>query len=565
MKRVNALLNRSVPSKHEPSQTPTETRSFAHKPLDETKPSLRLVTVASELSSDGSIQCYVSHSTLDRASYVCLSYRWGDPGHLTQIHINGAPFHVRRNVYDFLDMVRRMPTTFYWIDAICIDQANVSERSHQVAHMGRIFSGAFLVYLWLGKMPLMTPWLHYLRNGKTQPDHSALPWSVIFEAQQTIDTCVFNNEYWSRAWVAQEVLLARSVIVLLCHETFEFTELVKTTMKFDNVDLGSFRDCAMAQFADLINGFGYVQPKTLVNLLDNFRDYRCEMPRDHIYSLLALSSESQLPRVDYNQPSEGLAYEVLKRSDEPLCICSALLVGHTLELCPEQHKREIVSPRTDTKTLIEFDIKGLRYSRHAMLANDEIQSWSHYKLMGTDMFGHDFVFSGFCPAFLALMNALQARTMTMDAAIPESTDDSALVRPIIPCLLRVMDDNHRHAMMSGFGPAVTIYAPNASADISTVQVALELIVELVPQTIELCSRIARSKEKTKSRGSEEVHAISDRDGPLHRMTPVPRRGTDWTSQSADFHRVDSANQNKSPEVEGPISRIRLWRAQFPPD
>jgi hypothetical protein len=202
MKRVNALLSRSVPSKQEPNQTPTETRSFAHKPLDETKSSLRLVTVASELSSDGSIQCYVSHSTLDRASYVCLSYRWGDPGHLTRIHINGAPFHVRRNVYDFLDLVRRMPMTFYWIDAICIDQTNVSERSHQVAHMGRIFSGAFLVYLWLGKMPLMTPWLQYLRNGKTQPGaYSALPWTVIFEAQQTIDTCVFNNEYWSRAWV----------------------------------------------------------------------------------------------------------------------------------------------------------------------------------------------------------------------------------------------------------------------------------------------------------------------------------------------------------------------------
>jgi hypothetical protein len=129
----------------------------------------------------------------------------------------------------------------------------------------------------------------------------------------------------------------------------------------------------------------------------------------------------------------------------------------------------------------------------------------------------------------------------------------------------MMDDDHRHAMMSGFGQAVTIYAPNASPDTSTVQVALELIVELIPQTIELCSRIARSKEKTAGKANEEVPAISDRDGPLYRTVPVPRRGTDWNSQSADFHRVDSANQSKNVEEEGHVSRLRLWRAQFTTD
>lgn len=205
MKRVNALLSRSVPSatKNDPSYSPTaETRSFVHKPLDETRSSLRLVTISSELSTDGIIQCYVSHSMLERASYVCLSYRWGEPGDMVRININGAPFFVRRTVYDFLDMMRRMPMTFYWIDVICIDQTNISERSQQVGQMGRIFSGAFLVYLWLGKMPLMTPWMQYLRNEKTQQAYNTLAWAVILEAQQTVNSCVFNNEYWTRAWVS---------------------------------------------------------------------------------------------------------------------------------------------------------------------------------------------------------------------------------------------------------------------------------------------------------------------------------------------------------------------------
>jgi hypothetical protein len=209
MKRVNALLNRSVSSKYDPSLTSTDHRLFEHKPLDETQSSIRLVTLSSELTADGSIQCYVSHSTLDRASYVCLSYRWGASEDVVRIHINGAPFYVRRNLFDFLDMVRRMPMTFYWIDAMCIDQNNISERNHQVAQMGQVYSRAFLVYIWLGKSPSMAPWLQLFVDMKQRhlPDN---PWTCIFEARETIKTCVFSNEYWNRAWVMG--------LSLNCHE-----------------------------------------------------------------------------------------------------------------------------------------------------------------------------------------------------------------------------------------------------------------------------------------------------------------------------------------------------------
>jgi hypothetical protein len=204
MKRVNALLSRSAPSRGEPSPTPTESRLFEHKPLDETHSSIRLVTLSSELSADGTIQCYVSHSTLDRASYVCLSYRWGPPGDEVRIHINGAPFYIRKNLFDFLDMVRRMPMTFYWIDALCIDQANISERNHQVAQMGQIFSRAFLVYIWLGKSASMAPWIQHFVETK-QKTHFATPgsnpWMCMTEARESVKNCIFNNEYWSRAWV----------------------------------------------------------------------------------------------------------------------------------------------------------------------------------------------------------------------------------------------------------------------------------------------------------------------------------------------------------------------------
>lgn len=197
--------------------TKTSDKRFAHKALDETQSSIRLVTVSSELSSDGSIQCYISHSTLDRASYVCLSYTWGTSEPQSRILINGLPFYVSKNVFDFLDMVRTMPMTFYWIDAMCIDQANIPERNKQVGQMGQIYSKAFLVYLWLGKLPPMAPFMRYLDGSKNADSVRKSFWENTPEARDVLKTHVLNHEYWNRAWVRSSISDRGSMLSLSGH------------------------------------------------------------------------------------------------------------------------------------------------------------------------------------------------------------------------------------------------------------------------------------------------------------------------------------------------------------
>jgi hypothetical protein len=308
-----------------------------------------------------------------------------------------------------------------------------------------------------------------------------------------------------------------------------------------------------------MSNFGQCRSRILIHLLERFRNSQCENPRDRIYSLLSLSTDSQLPRVNYSHSHEDVAYEVLKRSDEPLCICSALLVGQTLGLTPEQDRHRSSYQRRDPFTVVEFNIQDLWFARHAMLASDVIQSWAHYKLMGTNMFGHDYVFSGFCPVFEALMDRLQARAISMNTTASSASDDSASLPTNTPLLLKRMDSEHQLAMLSGFGSALTVYAPNGSPNISTVQVALELLVELVPQTHELCSRVAQRNHRTKNENSDDVLSSSDKDGQIHRMESIQRRGTEWNN--GDFQRVDSAQTTKTQDVEGPVSRLRVWRAQ----
>jgi hypothetical protein len=56
---------------------------------------------------------------------------------------------------NLLDALRRLRSTsksrLLWIDAICINQRNLDERAEQVPLMGKIYSGASKVVVWVGE------------------------------------------------------------------------------------------------------------------------------------------------------------------------------------------------------------------------------------------------------------------------------------------------------------------------------------------------------------------------------------------------------------------------------
>jgi hypothetical protein len=351
----------------------------------------------------------------------------------------------------------------------------------------------------------------------------------------------------------------------VCRESFKFQDLVGRMHYFDHIDFGSFRNCTFAKFADMANEPNKLHPKTLISLLDRFRDKECEVPRDRIYSLLSLCSEFQLPEIDYNQTDEELAYDILNRSDESLCVCSALLVAQTLCLSDRQQSVMDSHAFTNSSTFLEFDVKGLRYARHAMLCNDEILSWAHYKLMGTDIYGHDTLSHDFCPAFENLMDSLQACAMSMDFVPPMETDGPALEPTDCPAILKMMADEHHLAMLHGFGPALTIVSNTTNQDISVIGVALQLLAELIPQPIQLCPRVVRRKEKIQERYDEEFVPMTRRNGSasLAHSDSQHENGSQrkW---STDLHRIDSATPSKRQEDGGAISRLRLRRAPYTP-
>ncbi|KAF2489606.1 hypothetical protein BU16DRAFT_424386, partial [Lophium mytilinum] len=82
--------------------------------------------------------------------YEALSYVWGPPSSIYHIHLNEQSVPITKNLHDVLHRLRSADPRVLWIDQLCINQTDISERSSQVQLMGTIYTHASRVIMWLG-------------------------------------------------------------------------------------------------------------------------------------------------------------------------------------------------------------------------------------------------------------------------------------------------------------------------------------------------------------------------------------------------------------------------------
>ncbi|KAK0662250.1 Heterokaryon incompatibility protein 6 [Lasiodiplodia hormozganensis] len=103
-----------------------------------------------------SIHCRLFVSHLDRhspsPSYEAISYVWGSPDIRESVRCNEATIRITSNLAAALRRFR-LPTEprVVWADGICINQADDSEKGHQVRLMRLIYKRAARVLVWLGQ------------------------------------------------------------------------------------------------------------------------------------------------------------------------------------------------------------------------------------------------------------------------------------------------------------------------------------------------------------------------------------------------------------------------------
>ncbi|GAW11403.1 hypothetical protein ANO14919_007470 [Xylariales sp. No.14919] len=154
------------------------------------------------------LSCLLHTKPRSSIKYHALSYVWGDPKLERFVKVNSEKCVIGKNLYDCLVRLRRTNTKYeLWVDALCINQADLEERSEQVLRMGEIYRNAGKVLIWLG---LDVPGIEDIfcpGYRKPQPDGGR-------DLANTDAIChLLSSLWWSRVWTVQELILGSSVLV----------------------------------------------------------------------------------------------------------------------------------------------------------------------------------------------------------------------------------------------------------------------------------------------------------------------------------------------------------------
>lgn len=120
-------------------------------PTGVTPPFTRLLLLAPGRQQE-TLACALTTVDIQHAPrFEALSYSWGRESASQPIWCDGQPIWIKLNL-DYALRNLRLPyqARRLWVDALCIDQANVDERTRQVRYMRLIYKHAARTIVWLG-------------------------------------------------------------------------------------------------------------------------------------------------------------------------------------------------------------------------------------------------------------------------------------------------------------------------------------------------------------------------------------------------------------------------------
>ncbi|KAH8588239.1 heterokaryon incompatibility protein-domain-containing protein [Bisporella sp. PMI_857] len=230
-----------------------------------------------------------------KARYEALSYTWGDhPQPSSMIQVNGLPFWVSANLFEGLQELRHLgQDRVLWIDAVCINQKDLSEKSAQVGLMFSIYLKAHRVVVWLGLPTGNDAELFALFNAHGTKGSNRKAFFDAKAARKAASELIKIKLWFRRTWIRQEVQAAREVhIACGCHEcTFDqFMYVMEELLP----DLDIFRPHQDPQEQALRTKQTYV----LFKFDCNYRQYRGEVYRQVWFTMIMRSSlyEATLPQ-----------------------------------------------------------------------------------------------------------------------------------------------------------------------------------------------------------------------------------------------------------------------------
>ncbi|KAM0796847.1 heterokaryon incompatibility protein-domain-containing protein [Usnea florida] len=341
--------------------------------------------------------------------YTALSYVWGPPAPRRSITCNGVEITVTANLEAaFVQLRHSSQERVIWVDQLCINQNDYKERNQQVSMMGRIYSMAEQVAVWLGPSDKDTPMLWNLlldltslrdfaktevydlalRNKSPSPswtnsetDVNAKVQSLaLHDAQKKLpDLPPATHPLWRavkrflgrpwffRIWTFQEVILSKKCMVW-CGEFYMSWHLLQNAcLAIENTgfDISAGIQQNITYVGTPNSRFMAGNTSSLRSLLEANRVRAATEPRDMIYALRSIIDPQLAKQIDVDYRSAlGVAYARAAR----FCIVSekALTVLGSVEYRrTEESRNEMPSwvPDWRYRTSVNVDLSMRRFDQ----------------------------------------------------------------------------------------------------------------------------------------------------------------------------------------------------------
>ncbi|KAH7562907.1 hypothetical protein BM1_02427 [Bipolaris maydis] len=281
--------------------------------------------------------------------YEALSYVWGDMSQTTPIQVDDLTLQIGESLRSALmDLRRPMESRVLWADAICIDQSNIHERAKQVGIMGDIYTQATRTVVWLGPSYdyvylafdcITTLESEALAHQQSIGEASASTKSPLDasrtkkEREDLRHGCYILGElaqmdWWTRAWVVQEVCLASEKIIMCGQYQVDWKRFMNA------IEYGKLEDKFDSRIAGIcdepfegLQSIKELEDKPLegntagqlLRLLSALRPRLATNPRDKVFAIMGLLKGNRQDLhivVDYtasvNEVYRATAVEILR-------------------------------------------------------------------------------------------------------------------------------------------------------------------------------------------------------------------------------------------------------------
>lgn len=314
---------------------------------------LKLDPTSTEEKISGSLETW---DKLSLPAFNAISYVCGDALPRNTICINGKDFHVGDNCFYALSQVcLHYPGSYVWIDAICINQQHLAEKSAQVSIMGGIYRLSSRVLACIGPSDEASD---IVAQATQDPDsfvQASLPeWGEPFEAwipqhfwrppywnppMDEASTGMFFDHfrafkcrpYFNRVWIIQELSGGKGCTTVLCGRyKIDWIALSALSKRISTISMNDapyrFESAtppdgipifALNEVATSFDSPEFPFPDYFVDLTGR----GCEDPRDRFFATIDLIDWQRFgqarPVPDYRITPLELSFDLLHKTVSP--------------------------------------------------------------------------------------------------------------------------------------------------------------------------------------------------------------------------------------------------------